>query len=324
MLALCLCGVVLASVACGKRGDPLPPLRRAPLPVTDLRVAQRGQQIEVRFTAPRAYTDGDRLGVIDVEVLRADREGVLEQVALVSVRRAAPGELLVETEPLPAVGTTLRFAARVREKKTRSVLASAPPLLVQPAPAAPLHVLAASFARGVLITWQPAPDAPASTSYRVYRRPKDGAYAGPLIAAPSLTAPFEDSTITMGQGVCYVVRSLTSLDPLIESVPSGEACLDVADVTPPSAPEGGAAYLQDDGSIELSWSPLLETDLQSYRIYRRIGMGQREIVAEVPASETRWRDALGAGARRVYTLTAVDRAGNESAPSAAMVLERVQ
>ncbi len=314
----------LAQLACGKRGDPLPPLRRAPLPVTELRVAQRGDRVEVRFTAPRAYTDGDRLGVIDVELLRADRDGVLEEVGLVSVRRAAPGETLVESEPLPPAGTTLRFGARARERKTLSVLASAPPLVVQPPPAAPLAVRAVSGARGVEIAWQAAPSAPASASYRVYRRAKDGAYAAPLIAAPTLAPPFEDSTVARGQSVCYVVRTLTSLEPLVESAASSETCLDVADVTPPPAPEGGAAYVQDDGSVELSWSPLLETDLQSYRVYRRVGTGARERVAEVPASATRWRDTLVSAARRVYTLTALDRAGNESTPSAAIILERAQ
>jgi hypothetical protein len=320
---VCLCGVALVP-ACGKRGDPLPPLRRAPQPVTDLRVAQRGAFVEVRFTAPRAYTDGERLGVVEIELLRADREGALEQVALVSLRRAAPGEALVETEPLPAPGTTLRFAARAREKKSVSVLATAPALLVQAAPPPPVQVQAAPGARGVGVSWQSAAGSPTTLSFRVYRRAPDGAYDAPLIAAPTLGPPFEDSTLQPGQKACYVVRSVAALDPLVESAPSAESCTEAKDVTPPAAPEGGAAYLQDDGAVELSWSPLLETDLATYRVYRRTGAGARERVAEVPPTETRWRDAQAGGARRVYTLTAVDLAGNESAPSAGIVVERTQ
>jgi hypothetical protein len=350
---------------CGKQGDPLPPLRRAPQPVSGLSVAQRGDALEVRFTAPRAYTDAARLPVVEIELLRADREGALEQVAQSSLRRAAPGETLVEQEPLPAPGTTLRFAARARVKKAVSVLATAPPLVVQAPPPAPTGVRAASGAHGVDLAWEapvpppprpvptptPAPAAtpspgpatvaaspsplpaaspsppvtqpgPVTPSFRVYRRGKDAAYAAPLIAAPTLSPHFEDSTAVQGQRYCYVVRTVVSLDPLIESAPSSEVCVDVVDVSPPPAPEGGAAFAQDDGTVELAWSPLLETDLAGYRVYRKIGQGARERVAELPATDTRWRDALPGGARRVYTLTAFDKAGNESAPSAPIVVER--
>lgn len=322
---LCLCAPLLSlAVACGKRGDPLPPLRRAPQPVTDLRVAQRGSLVEVRFTAPAAYTDGARLGVVEIELLRADREGALEQVALRTVRRAAPGEALVETEPLPPPGTTLRYAVRAREKKTLSTLAAAPALVVQAPPPPPVLVQAAPGARGIEVTWQAPAGSPASLSFRVYRRAPDGAYDAPLIAAPTLGPPFEDSTVVQGQKACYVVRAVAALDPLVESAPSTESCTEVKDVTAPPAPEGGAAYLQDDGTIELSWSPALEADLAGYRVYRRTGAGSREKVADVPPNETRWRDAQPGGGRRVYTLTAVDLAGNESAPSAGIIVERAQ
>ncbi len=315
----------LALLACGKRGDPLPPLRRAPQPVSALQVAQRGAQIEVRFTAPRAYDDGERLGVVEIELLRADREGPLERVALSSVRRAAPGETLVESEPLPAPGTTLRFAARAREKKRVSALASAPALVAQAPPPAPAQVSAVSGAQGVDVSWQLPPGAPATLTFRVYRREREGgSYDAPLIAAPTLVSPFQDSTVAPGRAVCYAVRSVAALEPLVESAASAEACLDVKDVTPPPVPEGGAAYLQDDGTVELSWSPLLESDLAGYRVYRRGGAGARELVAEVPPTDTRWRDPQAGGARRVYTLTAIDKAGNESAPSAALIVERAQ
>ncbi|HXT19164.1 MAG TPA: hypothetical protein VN923_00285, partial [Thermoanaerobaculia bacterium] len=69
--------------------------------------------------------------------------------------------------------------------------------------------------------------------------------------------------------------------------------------------------------IDLSWSPSGEADLAVYRIYRAAGEAAPQRLAEVPAGTTEYRDASpGRGSPHVYTVTAVDRAGNESPPSA--------
>jgi len=52
-------------------------------------------------------------------------------------------------------------------------------------------------------------------------------------------------------------------------------------------------------------------------VYREAQGGTRERVGEVAPPETSLRDATAApGARYAYSVTAVDRAGNESKPSA--------
>jgi fibronectin type 3 domain-containing protein len=77
------------------------------------------------------------------------------------------------------------------------------------------------------------------------------------------------------------------------------------------------AALVRDGVVELSWSPSSEPDLAVYRVYRaRVG-GAPARIAEVAAGESTYRDsALERGVPNVYTVTAVDSAGNESPPSA--------
>ena len=97
--AALLGGLLLAS--CGKRGDPLPPLRRTPHPVTNLRVAQHGDRLEVSFVAPRGYADQARLPILEVELFRAEGEGDFDKVARKDRRRVAPGERIVEDEPIP-------------------------------------------------------------------------------------------------------------------------------------------------------------------------------------------------------------------------------
>ena len=55
--------LVAASLACGHRGDPLPPLRHTPPGLAEFRLAQRGDALEVTLLTPSAYllfvvTDG--------------------------------------------------------------------------------------------------------------------------------------------------------------------------------------------------------------------------------------------------------------------------
>src|SRR5712691_1184960 len=65
--------------ACGKRGDPLPPRRKAPPPVAGVKVAQRGDQLEIAFQAPSVSVDGLRLPRLDLEVFVAQGEGDFEK-----------------------------------------------------------------------------------------------------------------------------------------------------------------------------------------------------------------------------------------------------
>jgi fibronectin type 3 domain-containing protein len=105
---------------------------------------------------------------------------------------------------------------------------------------------------------------------------------------------------------------VAAAQPLVESAASNEACIDVKDVLAPAAPAGVAAIPRDEG-IEVSWSPSPEGDLLAYRVYRspRRG-GQMERVAEVAAPETTFLDKEPPEGGLQYSVTAVDRAGNES------------
>ena len=120
--------------------------------------------------------------------------------------------------------------------------------------------------------------------------------------------------MTAGQSWCYVVRSVAGAQGLAESLPSAEACVGVRDVFPPATPQGVAA-LAAGGVVDVSWSPSSEADLATFRVYRATD-GPPERLAELPAAETRYRDETAAtGVPYTYTVTAVDKDGNESAPS---------
>jgi len=379
--AACALAVFAFLPACGKRGDPQAPLPRTPRGVTGLSLAQRGRQLEVAYVAPRATTGGVALPVLEVEVLRAETEGDFAKVAREQSRRAAPGEAVRETGPLPPPGTEVRLAARARAGGHVSALSSVVALTVQSPLAAPSDLKAELTPRGVALTWtappggipppivkpspspspspapraaapspvpavspsaspgapasptptptptptpvpspipspSPTPPPPPSSGYWIYRRDPAGAYGTPLVRAPLQVAAHTDESAALGQSVCYVARLVAATDPVVESESSNEACLAVKDVAAPSAPEGVAALVRD-GAVELSWSPSSEPDLAGYRVYRARAGGAPERVAEVSAGESAFRDsAAEPGVPHLYTVTAVDTAGNESPPSA--------
>jgi hypothetical protein len=105
----CFVLVVAAActIACGKKGPPLPPLLKLPTPPPDFTAERRGDEIKLQFTIPTANTDGTRPANIDrIDVYgftgpsTANDEQVMKfgtKVASVSVK--APKNPDVTTEP---------------------------------------------------------------------------------------------------------------------------------------------------------------------------------------------------------------------------------
>jgi hypothetical protein len=308
VLAVLACALLACAVACGKRGDPLPPLPRTPQVITGFTVAQRGDQLEARGVAPRTTTSGGPLSVFEIEVIRAEKEGDLDKVGLSQRLRVAPGERFHETWPLPPAGTSVRVAARAVSRGQRSNLTPPVSLTIKAPPPAPASVTASLEAGGVVLGWAGGPAL-------VYRKKSGGAYDAPLDLKPTAGPAYRDASVAPGESWCYVVRAVAGTEPLVESVPSTEACVSVRDVFAPAPPTGVAA-LAAGGVVDVSWSPSTEADLAAYRVYRSEG-GEPQKLAEVPATETRFRDqAAPVGPTYNYTVTAVDKDGNESAPSA--------
>jgi arylsulfatase A-like enzyme len=105
-----------------------------------------------------------------------------------------------------------------------------------------------------------------------------------------------------------------SLDLAVERACVGAACASppAPDVDPPSPPTGLSATANPDGSVSLRWSPGTDTvGVTSYRVVR-----DGAPVATV-GPVTAYTDVSAPPGRTVvYTVSALDRAGNISAPSA--------
>jgi len=331
--------------------------------VTGLRVAQRGDQLEIRFTAPRASTDGARLPVLEVELLVADREGDLPKVALTRRIKVAPGETVAESQPLPPPGTALRVAARAIAKGHQGRPGELARLTVVPPLSPPRGLAAGLTAEAVSLSWEgdlpaplptpvptptPTPPPPGESAqapgepalppaspegkapkapptpkpapkpftpgFFIYRRAAGGRFEAPLPGAAVPERTFVDPSPQPGESVCYEVRAVASAEPLVESAPSNEACIDVKDIRAPAAPTGLTALPRDEG-VEISWSPSSEPDLMGYRVYRVRRGGEYETIAEVTVPETVFVDPAPAGRTLRYVVTALDKAGNESPAS---------
>jgi hypothetical protein len=73
------------------------------------------------------------------------------------------------------------------------------------------------------------------------------------------------------------------------------------------------------GGLEVLWSPGSEPDLAGYRVYRSTSGGTRERVGEVAANRASWLDGSALrGVVYAYDVAALDQAGNESEPAAAV------
>lgn len=195
-----------------------------------------------------------------------------------------------------------------------------PTPVAAPAPAA--GPAAATAAPGTVAgTSGKVPDAAAeakaarrTSGFVVYRRLGSEPYDAPLGEEPLERRRFSDDGVPLGSTACYVVRAARSMNPLIESAPSNEVCLDTRDVTAPERP-AGLALLPRRGGLELLWSPSREPDLAGYRVYRASGGGAPARLAELPATDTSHLDTTAERGRAYsYSLTTLDRAGNESPP----------
>jgi hypothetical protein len=149
-----------------------------------------------------------------------------------------------------------------------------------------------------------------------------------LLAASDETS-YRDTLFDFGKTYAYIVRSVVLVDgkPL-ESSDSDPAIVTPRDVFPPGAPaDVVTAVLQGEtaGSVvvELSWSINLETDLAGYRVYRSEQQGTKgvAITADLLLAPAYRDTSVEPGRRYWYTVTAVDRAGNESEPSAEVAVD---
>jgi hypothetical protein len=256
-----------------------------------------------------------------------------------------------ETKAHP--GGTVAYLVRTRASQKRaSADSNVVTVRLFPVPAPIVSVDAQVIESGIELSW-PAPvgtaagdPIPTITGYRIYRAeihpsapsssPQDlppgkpGSHAALL--ASSETNRYRDTSVVFDHTYVYTVRSVIRVEGVeLESSDSQSVTVTPRDVFPPAAPQGLVAALLPGSApgtvlVDLSWSINLETDLAGYRVYGSEQEGTRgQLVTPDLLPTPAVRDtSVEPGHRYWYTVTAVDHAGNESAPSAPVVVDVTQ
>jgi hypothetical protein len=339
---------VAGAAACGKKGPPLPPLRLAPGPVTELTARRAPDRLELRVRIPAANADGSTPAVVErLEIYRAAGVAAASAPAAADVMQPqhlwrtvpvvpaaedeagangpaggppAPGEWVTLAEPLPPAGAAggadiWRYVAVAVTGGDRRG-APSPLLEVSLARAVPPpRDLALTYdADRVRLAWTPSAE---GQQFEVLVAPGQ---TEPQPAAPQpLETPEHAEPVVFGEERCFWVRAIAlEGQAALESPVAGPICETPVDRFPPAAPTDLVA-VADTGAVSLVWSAVSAPDLAGYVVLRTDGSGEalRPVTSE-PLAVTTFRDTnVTAGTTYTYAVAAVDRTAppNVSAPS---------
>jgi len=259
----------------------------------------------------------------------------------------APEE--TRSHPGGAVAYAVRTRASMKRASADSNVVS---LRVVPVPAPIASVEARVTESAIELTW-PVPAATAAgepvttiSSYKIYRSETHPAEAGappqdllpgkleahPALLASSESNTFRDASMVFDHTYVYLVRSVIQVEGNeLESSDSQPVTVTPHDTFPPAVPQGLVAAVLPGATsgtvlVDLSWSINLETDLAGYHVYRSEQEGTRgQLVTPDLLPTPAVRDtSVEPGHRFWYTVTAVDRSGNESPPCAPVAVDITQ
>ena len=278
----------------------------APAAATGLAAVREDGQVRLSWTRS---TSAD---VVSYEVLRASGEQAAVRIGSV------PATSYVDTDVTEAAGYT--YVVRAvdangnvsTDSQAVSVAEDATP------PAAPTGLTAGASGTGVLLDWADVADA-GLAGYRVYRSEAGGEAV--LLTEALVSASTFTDTAAPATGASYRVTAVDRAGN--ESATSDAAVFTPADTTAPAAPTAIEVTATAEG-ITLDWADNVEGDLAEY-VVSRSASPAGSYVELGPTSASVYVDTTApAGATSYYRVTALDKAGNESAAAAAQATRLIE
>jgi hypothetical protein len=345
LLPFTFCLLIFSVSGCGKIGDPLPPIPRAPLIIEELNVTQQGTQLILSFPLVRT-TRSPKLQRVDIYRLV---ESVNNPAGLSQEAFSARAGLLTSIEQIPDKTSTVTYRdpldlkSSVRNVRYRYAIrlvnaagqaadlsnyATIEPLLDLSLPPTGLKVIQSE--KQIELNWTPPAAnesgvSPANVAaYNLYRQTGDSIVK--LNAEPLTATRFIDRNFQFGVNYQYTARALSllpgnaSLSAAIESNESLPLVHTPKDTFPPVAP-GPVTIASIGGIVSLFWPLNLETDIGGYNIYRSEAEntppeGWVKLNPQLHRTASLRDDRVQVGKQYFYQITAVDIYGNESGRSA--------
>ena len=350
MAAICAALLVIGLSGCASPGPPHAPSLQLPAPVKNLTAERTGDVVTLHFTVPQRTTDNVAIKAasLGVHVCRAVDQKPC--VALTSVAAIVPvkdpqGEAFNMTvrDPLPAgltaVGGGALLSYTVELLNARGRGAGSSNVAFAPAGPAPAQVgtLTASGSRlGVVLAWTPVA---ADGSEVVLRReavdPKAAKPAEVMLRANPDGVKEAHSTLDAAavEGVPYRYTAqrqhrvlVAGHSMMLRGEPSAAVEFTLRDVFPPPVPTDlqAAGFEAKPGvfAVDLIWQAVEDPGLTGYLVYRvelgadgkPVGASKRLTAKPVALPAFEDTTAVAAGRYR-WSVTAVDRDGNESVPA---------
>jgi hypothetical protein len=341
LVLLALGALAAIAFGCGRRGDPLPPLRYVPNVTTDLSVRQQGELVTLELGYPLTTASGLALpGLHAVEVWSlasdqpaatartvdarayagaASRRASIEGAELESavfgdrLRLRLPFSTLAGGEPLGGGSLVLgvRAVSSTAETSDFSNLAA---LDVRTTSGAPTDLSAVAQAEGIALAWS---HVDAGEGFTVYRRAaRERGYGAPIGRTADDELRYLDRDARYGESYFYTVRTIVGSEPLVESEAAVEREIDYRDTFAP-APPARLTVLAEEQRVRVLLEASPANDVVGYVLYRRDPGAQFRRVTREPLTELEHIDTgLASALTYVYRATAVDSAGNEGEPGA--------
>lgn len=328
--------VMVALVACGKEGPPVPPERRLPEVISDLTGAVEGNRIVLSWTSPSKRADQSRLR--DLTTLRIYRREELadapskpaliswgqvvgyDQIAEIKLDAPAPAE--VEGGKVRWADTTATIGRRYVYvvTATDSIGRTSPPsnrldIVALSAPKPPEQLQPRPGENQVTLSWS----APTTTidgsalreplTYQLFRAQTRTEPYQP-VGGPTASLTVTDTNLQNEQPYYYVVRAIRSQGTTKAlSEQSLPVTATPVDLTPPPPPSNLVA-VPAEGSVRLAWDPSRAPDVGGYFVYRATApTGEFSRVNVTAVSPTVFVDrTVERGKSYRYTVTAIDKA----------------
>lgn len=341
---------LLAFSACASIGPPQPPSLDLAKPPTDLRVVRKGDRVILSWTIPTVTTDRQTIRIVGpTRICRGTGDlsecgtpvGETQTPVPPPADRASKQKLVASyTDTLPvamesdAPSAAITYAIDVLNRDGRGAGLSnraRVPLIRTLAPPADFQAKVTS--KGVVLSWtnNVAPANPQEAIhyvYRLYRRQLGAPQAmlvGELPAGKEQNFTLTDSSFEWEKTYEYSAETVTVISepgkPEVQVEGEETAAIRVFadDVFPPAVPSGLQAVFSGPGQqafIDLVWAPVSDVDLNGYDVYRsEDGAPAVKLNAELVKTPA-YRDTnVASGKRYVYSVSAVDLRGNESARS---------